>query len=138
MTQSVTTLGCFALLALTIGCEFHARSPEDYRDATQALLESNSAPMEQCYTSALQQNPNLAGQVMVNFTVQAETGRVADVQVAEGSDPTLGDCVTQALTGLALTPPDERNGLATWTFEFQPRPAPAVTAEPVPAEPAPG
>lgn len=135
MTKLVTPLGCFALLALTIGCEFHARSPEDYRDATQALLQSNVAPMEQCYTSALQQDPNLAGQVVINFTVQAETGRVADVVVDPTSTApqTLSDCVVQVLNGLALTPPDERNGLATWTFDFQPRPAPAVTAEPAPA-----
>jgi hypothetical protein len=134
MTRTVKVLGSFALLAI-VGCEFHARSPEQYRDDTQALIQASAPAMEQCYTTALQQDKSLAGQVQVTFVVEPETGRVTNPQVDPSAPPALGQCVVQVLGGLALTPPDEREGQATWVFDFQPRPAPAVSAAPTaPAE----
>ena len=133
MTKTVTTLGCFALLASVIGCQFHARGPEKYRDDTEKVLQQNGAAIEQCYTAALRQDPNLAGQVTVTFIVQPETGKLTNAQVdpARTTAPeVLGQCVVQVLNTIALTPPDEREGQATWVFDFQPRPAAEVTANP--------
>ena len=134
MTKIVKVLGSFALLAI-VGCQFNARSPEQYRDDTQALILANSPAIEQCYTAALQQDKSLAGQVKVTFVVEPETGRVVNPQADPSAPPALGQCVVQVLGGLTLAPPDEREGQATWLFDFQPRPAPAVSAAPV--EPAP-
>jgi hypothetical protein len=132
MTKTVKVLGSFALLAI-VGCEYHARSPEQYRDDTQALIQANAPAIEQCYTAALQQDKSLAGQVKVTFVVEPETGRVVNPQADPSAPPALGQCVVQVLGGLTLAPPDEREGQATWLFDFQPRPAPAVSAEPAPA-----
>lgn len=129
MTKTVKVLGSFALLAI-VGCEYHARSPEQYRDDTQALIQANAPAIEQCYTAALQQDKGLAGQVKVTFVVEPETGRIVNPQADPSSPPALGECVVQVLGGLTLAPPDEREGQATWLFDFQPRPAPAVSAAP--------
>lgn len=129
MTKTVKVLGSFALLAI-VGCEFHARSPEQYRDDTQALIQANAPAIEQCYTAALQQDKALAGQVKVTFVVEPETGKIVNPQADASAPPALGQCVTQVLGGLTLTPPDEREGQATWVFDFQARPAPAVSAAP--------
>jgi hypothetical protein len=140
MTKTVKVLGFFALLAI-VGCEYHARSPEQYRDDTQALIQASAPAIEQCYTTALQQDKNLAGQVKVTFVVEPETGRVVNPQADPAAPPALGQCVVQVLGSLTLAPPDEREGQATWVFDFQPRPAAAVSAapaEPAPAAQAPG
>ncbi|MBN1609912.1 MAG: hypothetical protein JW940_24995 [Polyangiaceae bacterium] len=135
MTKTVKVLGSFALLAI-VGCEYHARSPEQYRDDTQTLIQGNAPAIEQCYTAALQQDQSLAGQVRVTFVVEPETGRIVNPQADPSAPPALGQCVVQVLGGLTLAPPDEREGQVTWTFEFQPRPTPAVSAAPAEPEPA--
>ena len=73
MTKSFSML---MLLALAAGCSFHARSPDEYRDATQALLDTKSADIKTCYDDALKGKSDLAGTVTVHFTVEAETGKV--------------------------------------------------------------
>jgi hypothetical protein len=45
----------------------------------------------------------------------------------------LSSCVTTAIGGLALTPPDKRDGIATWVYDFTPTGAPAAAAPPAPA-----
>ena len=74
-----------ALLALTLlpalGCSFHARSPDEYRDATEALLQTKNADVKLCYDEALKTNKDLSGDVTVHFKVEAETGKVFDVTV---------------------------------------------------------
>jgi len=140
MTKTVKVLVSFALLAIA-GCQFNARSPEQYRDDTQTLIQNNAPAIEQCYTAALQQDKNLAGQVKVTFVVEPETGRVVNPQADPAAPPALGQCVVQVLGSLTLAPPDEREGQATWLFDFQARPTPAVSAapaEPAPAAQAPG
>ena len=123
MTKSFFT---FFVLAGVAGCSFHARSPEDYRDATAALLETKAADVKACYDGALKSNKELAGAITVHFKVEKETGKLVDIT----SDPTgpLGDCVTNSINGLALTPPDARDGDATFSYQFSVGPAPAAPA----------
>ncbi len=103
------------------GCEFHARSPEDYQAATRAVLETRSAQIKSCYDSILKSNKSAAGTVVVKFTVMEETGAITDAQVADGTTapPEVGQCIVTALDGLALDPPDERKGDATFVWEFE-------------------
>jgi hypothetical protein len=119
----------FAILAGIAGCSFHARSPEDYRDATAALLETKAGDVKACYDGALKANKELAGTVTVHFKVEKETGKLVDIK----SDPAgpLGDCVSNSINGLALSPPDARDGDATFSYQFTVGPAPA--APPAPA-----
>jgi len=123
---TMTKLGLFALLASVTGCSFYARSPEDYRDATQALLDSKAGDIKACYDAALKNQKELQGRVTVQFTVEAETGKIKDVKTdAAGTtapEPLAG-CVTNAISGLALTPPDKRDGVATWVYDFTATPA---------------
>jgi hypothetical protein len=114
-------------LALTISalalsaCSFHARSPEEYRDATAALLATKSADVTACYNTALKQTPGLAGTVTVHFNVEKKTGKLMNVQsfAGAGAAPSpLTDCVSTALGGLALDPPDARTGDATFEYAF--------------------
>jgi hypothetical protein len=119
MTKSFV-LFTFAALA---GCSFHARSPEDYRDATAALLETKSADVKACYDTALKTNKDLTGTVTVHFKVEKESGRLVDIS-ADPAGP-LGECVTNSINGLALTPPDARDGDATFSYQFTVGPTPA-------------
>jgi hypothetical protein len=119
------TIACtLTLLAVVLssGCSFHARSAEDYRKVTRDLLETKSADIKSCYDVELQRDPKAQGTVVVRFTVKKETGKISDAKVDEvaSSAPTsLGQCVVRAIDGLALQPPDERDGDATFRWEFQ-------------------
>ncbi len=121
--RSMKTLAALGVaLAATTACQFHARSAEQYRDATQELLLSRQSQIQSCYDEALKQDKSAQGLVKVNFTVQKDTGSIVDAAVDPNgttAPPALGECVVNALQGLALTPPDARDGLASFTYEFK-------------------
>ncbi len=134
MANTISKFGLVALLASVTGCQFYARSPEDYRDATQKVLDTKAGDIKACYDTALKGNQGLQGRVAVQFTVEAETGTIKDVKLDPAGTTAPADvsgCVTNALTGLKLDPPDKRDGIATWTYDFSSKPAPA----PAPAPP---
>jgi len=108
------------LLALSAACEFHARSPDDYREATRAVLETRSDQIKTCYDGVLKSDSNASGTVVVHFTVKEETGAItgAEVMPESTASPEVGACITSAIEGLTLDPPDERQGDATFVWEF--------------------
>ena len=115
-------LSTLAALALVVGgCSFYARSPDQYRDDTSTLLSSKSAELNTCYDNAVKAEPTAAGKVTVQFTVETKTGKIKDV-AADASRTTapqsLVSCVVTALNGLVLAPPDQRDGKATFEYEF--------------------
>ena len=101
-------------------CQLHARSPEEYRRDTRALLDTRKAETQSCYDEALRIDPKAAGTVVVRFTIADGTGAITSAQVLpESTAPApLGDCVILALHGLTLEPPDEREGHATLVWNF--------------------
>jgi len=124
-------------LALVLaGCSTHIRSPDQYRDDTAAALEARSSEIKTCYDDALKGDKTVAGTVKVKFTIKGQTGKIADPQVE--SDGTtapaaLQTCVTNVLSGLQLEPPDDNDGIATYTWEFtvgETPPAPPPEAAP--------
>ena len=121
MTKPLTIALALSVLASATGCSFHARSPEDYKNDTRAVLETRSTQIQSCYDAALSTDPNAAGNVVVSFTVMEKTGEITDPQVLpESSAPApLGQCIVEAINGLALQPPDERKGDATFVWEFR-------------------
>jgi hypothetical protein len=128
MAKTFVKLGLVALFASVTGCQFYARSPEDYRDATQKVLDTKAADIKACYDAALKGQKDLQGKVSVQFTVEAETGKIKDVKVDPAgttAPETLSSCVTTSLNGLVLQPPDKRDGQATWVYDFTAQPAPA-------------
>jgi hypothetical protein len=113
--------GFISLLTLA-GCSgsFYARSPDDYRLATRALLESKESSFKQCYEGVLSSTPDAAGTVAVSFVVEEKTGKIltpASLPESTAPEP-LRECVVKGLDGLALDPPDQRKGMATMTFDF--------------------
>ena len=131
MKKSFALLTSLASLAFVAGCSFHARSPDEYRDATQALLDTKSADIKTCYDGALKGKADLAGTVTVHFTVEAETGKIGGVtaDAAKTQAPeVLTQCVVKALDGLALNPPDANPGEATFEYHFVVGPTPPAEA----------
>jgi len=122
MFERVVKVVTLAASTALFGCSFHARSAEDYRDATQALLETRNPQITQCYNDALKGQSDLQGAVGIKFTVQSETGNIIDAQVdpaTTNAPETLSQCVLNAVQGLVLQPPDKRDGLATFVYQFQ-------------------
>lgn len=107
--------------SISLGCQFHARSPEDYQKETTALLESKKDELKSCYDEVLKADSKAEGTVTVNFSVEPKTGAIVNPQVdsekSTAPEP-LQQCVVTALQGLALDPPDEREGVASFTYDF--------------------
>jgi hypothetical protein len=121
MTKSLTKLGLVALVLGAAGCSYYARSPEKYREATRELIDSNRPAIEACYTNALKTQKDLTGRVAILFSVQPETGIISNTRVDEAqttAPEALSQCVVQAVEGLTLSPADEREGQATFFFDF--------------------
>jgi hypothetical protein len=115
---TLTLLTC----AFAGACSFHARDSESYRKATRELLETRNPDIKSCYDVELQRDPKAQGTVVVKFVVQKETGKIVSPkvdEVASSAPTTLGQCVVRAIDGLALQPPDKRDGDATFRWEFQ-------------------
>ena len=111
---AIATL-CLPALACAI------RDGAMYRDDTRKLLEGKQEELRQCYDAELQKDPKAGGKVVVSFIVQKDTGVVVDPKIDDlQSTPnrTLRRCVVDSLKGLTLDPPDERDGEATFTWEF--------------------
>lgn len=132
-----TLLSVCCFLILPAACSFAARGPDQYRDDTQALLESKSPEIKACYDGILKDKKDAAGTVRVKFKVAEETGKIFETQVDPSgttAPPELADCVVRSIDGMQLTPPDENQGIATFTWEFTAGEAPpAAPAEPAPA-----
>lgn len=124
--KSRWTLALLCLpLSVTAACSYHARSAEKYRNDTQALLDTRQAAIKQCYDTALASQGDLQGTVAIQFTVEEDTGRVMNVAVSPAgtnAPEPLSQCVLNSVQGLALTPPDAREGLATFVYEFRVNP----------------
>lgn len=102
------------------GCA--VRNPQTYREDTRRLLDGKRAILSACYDAELQTHPQVTGKVIVRFTVERDTGKLVNPHIDDllsTPNRTLRGCVLDALQGLILTPPDERNGDATFTWEFQ-------------------
>lgn len=120
MRVSAVGAAVVGLLGLASGCEFHARSPEDYRSVTRALIETRTSQIQSCYDATLKTDKEAKGSVVVHFFVQPDTGALSDVEALPSSSApeALQQCVVTALGGLVLQPPDARQGDATFSFEF--------------------
>ena len=127
MNQSVRRIAVRALWAAVASTalgacsfEYHARSPEDYRAATRALLESKQSDFTNCYAGVIQATPDAKGTVAVSFVLEEKTGKIITPKsLPESTAPEpLQQCVVNGLNGLALQPPDQRKGVATMTFDF--------------------
>lgn len=114
-----TTL--MGVLVATTACSFHARDADTYRQVTRELVDTRGVDIKECYDVVLQTNDTVTGSVVVNFTVEKKTGKIMNPQIdaAKTTAPEeIGQCIVQAIDGLQLDPPDQREGQATFVWEF--------------------
>jgi len=134
--RTLAALLPFAALSIlfTTGCSFAVRSPDMYRDDTSKVLATKNEEIKACYDGAVKAHPGAAGKVTVKFSVEVKTGKFVDIAVDKANttapDP-IGECVTKAITGLALAPADQNKGEATFAYEFTAPAAGAPAAAPV-------
>ena len=116
--RSMNTLIVVAL-ASCLGCT--ARTADMYARDTGAVLATKNEAIQACYDGVLKGTPDAKGRVTVKFDVETDGGRITNVAVdTPGTTaPTpVVDCVTQNLSGLAVTPPDSKKGKGTWVYQF--------------------
>ena len=117
-----SVLGRLAIVSLVGSVGYAVRDGAMYRDDTRKLIEPTRNKLSDCYNLELQKDAQAGGKVVVSFTVQKDTGLIVDPKVDDlQSTPNrmLRKCVVQALEGLKLDPPDERDGAATFTWLFR-------------------
>ena len=132
----ISTLA-LAALSTVVGCGT-ARAPEVYRDDTKAVLDSKSADIKTCYDGILKTTPGAQGKVTVKFAVETEAGKFQNISVDKANTtapPEVAECVTKAINGLGIAPPDKHDGDATFVWDFTIGPTPPPMA--MPAMPAP-
>lgn len=122
--RSLSLITLFTLLAGSIGCsvQYVARDVDTYRQDTRDLLSTKNDAIKSCYDEQLKTDPKAGGSVVVNFTVQEETGQLINVKLDEeksSASDTLNQCVLDAVDGLVLDPPDQREGVASFSWEFR-------------------
>lgn len=120
MNAKLPMFGLLAAISLS-ACSFHARGPEDYRKDVRKLLEQKDDEIQSCYQKLVKENKKTKGTVVLKFVVKSETGEISDVKVKtkNGASEELSQCVTEAVKGLKLDPPDQRDGKAEFTYEFK-------------------
>ena len=122
VSRALEFLAASGLCALMASCSasFYARSPDDYRKATRTLLESKESDFKSCYENVIKQTPDAQGSVVVQFTVEQKTGKILNAASLPSSTAPgpLRACVVNGLSAMKLDPPDQRQGVATMTFDF--------------------
>lgn len=81
----------------------------------------------ECYESALQDDPELGGNLVLQFSIVGDEsvgGIVEEVSLAEGSTlkhPALAECMTESTATLLFDPPDDGGKVVvTYPFKFEP------------------
>ncbi len=120
-TALLTTFA-FAVGLTSSACSFIARDTPTYERDTSALLDTRKSELQSCYDQELARNPEMAGKLTVTFTVEKKSGKVT--QLAWDKNRTtvsesLASCVVTALEGLELAEPDQRDGVATFSYTFR-------------------
>lgn len=110
------------LASCTWGCQFYARSAEDYSSETKELLKTKKDDIRACYEKVLETDKEAEGIVAVDFKVQAKTGAVIEPKLnneATTAPEAVSACVLAAMDGLVLDPADAREGVASFNYEFE-------------------
>lgn len=108
-------------VAASSACTFYARDVDTYRADTRTVLETRNAKIKECYDRALETNETVAGKTTINFIVEKKTGTMMNVQLDESSTAPddLNQCIVNSMEGLVLDPADQREGQATFTWQFK-------------------
>lgn len=104
-------------------CGGTKRSTTVYRADTQQLLATRDAQIRECYEKVLVQDATARGTLTVSFTVEKKTGKFVKTAIdpnnSNAPEPIVL-CVTNAIEGLQLQPPDKNEGKATFVYALNP------------------
>jgi len=122
--KSLSLITVIILAAGAIGCsaQFVIRDVDTYRQDTRTLLSTKNGEIKACYDAQLKSDPKTSGSIVVNFKVQEETGKLVNVQIDETKSmapDALKQCVLKAMDSLVLDPPDQNEGIASYSWEFK-------------------
>ena len=126
------TARTYLLSMVAVAACAHARTADEYRDATGTALAARSGDIKSCYDQVLTTKPSATGHVTVKFAVEEKTGRIVDPKL-DSSKTTAPDevsqCVLAAIPAVTIQPGDRKRGEGTWSWDFTasaaPTPAPA-------------
>ena len=94
------------------------------KEGIQGAVEEVAPAVEACYEDALDEVPDLAGELVVTFEIVEEdgVGQVWTVDLAEDSldDGPVSDCVLKAMNRLQFDAPDGGSLDVTYPFRFSP------------------
>ena len=96
------------LAALAAGCAGKA-APQTYGDKVMDEVRGRMSPMKECYATALVDDPDLTGRIMITFTIDA-TGRVmsafAENEGEQAIPESVTDCIIDVLEATTFPPPE--------------------------------
>lgn len=98
------------------------------KDYIREVVTEDLLPIAvECYDSALQDDPELGGDLMLQFSIVGDAsvgGIVEEVSLAEGSTlqhPGLAECMTESTASLLFDPPEDGGKVVvTYPFKFAP------------------
>jgi hypothetical protein len=98
------------------------------KDYIRSRIQDDLVPIAQeCYESALEDDPKLAGKLIMKFTIvgDEEVGGVVDeAELDPSSDlkhPALGECMRESMLSLSFAPPPDGGTVSvTYPFAFAP------------------
>jgi len=116
-----TTLIATASLAslFVSGCAY--RDAKMWQDDTAKVLKTKEGDIRSCYDGVLKGSPGTGGKVTLKWEVDTDGGKITKVEVDKANTTApepVQQCVTNAITGLVISPPDRRVGQGTWVWEF--------------------
>lgn len=99
--------------------------PEYIRESVRDILPL----LVECYENALERSPELAGKVVVDFTIEGEPdvgGVIGASEIAEGTtieDDELRECISETMYAIEIDPPTGGGSIrVTYPFEFRSAP----------------
>lgn len=107
--------------ALSLGCSFAARNPKSYSEDVESVISARKKEIKKCYDALLDKDEKAGGIVAVKFKVEAKSGEIKDVKVDEKkttASKEVAACLVDNMGGLKIDPPDQREGHASFQFEF--------------------
>jgi RNA polymerase sigma factor (sigma-70 family) len=89
--------------------------------------------LTECYESGLERNPQLAGKILVEFTIEGEPGvggvvgeSSIDPKQSDLDDPAVRECIQETMYALQIDPPTNGGSvLVRYPFTFAPAPPPS-------------
>ena len=95
------------------------------KDSVKAAVSAIKPGVRECYKQGLRQDPYLAGEVYIRFTVRrdGDEGRITDAEFLEDqttmADVIVQACILEALSRARFPPPEGETQRVTYPFQFR-------------------